>query len=131
MKVVFVLPLVSQLDKMLDAYYALRRWDMNGIPGEEKLKERRLELCRNLSKAGFEMKVEIRLFGFLVKYSPEGNDSFSMELSENSKVKDVINALTIADDEARIVILNGRHAQEDAAVNDNDEIVLMTPIEGG
>ena len=77
------------------------------------------------------MNVKIRLFGFIRKYSPKGSDSFSMEFSENSKVKDIIDALSIPDNEARIFLLNGRHAKEDTAVNDNDEIVLMTPIEGG
>jgi len=77
------------------------------------------------------MKVEINLFGFLRKYSPEGIDSFSMEFPETSKVTDIIRALAIPEDQTLAVLKNGRHAEKDAAVHDNDEIVLMTPIEGG
>jgi len=29
----------EMLDEMLDEYYALRGWDKNGVPTEEKLKE--------------------------------------------------------------------------------------------
>ena len=77
------------------------------------------------------MNLEIKLFGFLRKYSPGSEDAFSMDIPDGSKVKDIISTLKVPDNEARIVIINGKHAVEDATLMANDEVILMTPIEGG
>ncbi len=77
------------------------------------------------------MNLEIKLFGFLRKYSPRSEDAFFLDLPDGSKVRDIISTLKIPDNEARIVVINGRHAGEDAVLKADDEVVLMTPIEGG
>jgi molybdopterin converting factor small subunit len=77
------------------------------------------------------MKVEVTLFGFLRKFSPGESDSFALELSEESSVGDVIKKLGMPHKEPCMIILNGRHSEEDALTTDGDEIVIMTPVEGG
>ena len=77
------------------------------------------------------MTVNVELFGFLRKYSPGDNHIFQIEIPHGSTVKYILEELHIPDKEPYIVILNGTHGNENSIVSEGDEVVLMTPIEGG
>jgi len=77
------------------------------------------------------MKVQVQLFAHLVKYAPEGRDSFSIDLQQGASVGELISNIGIPPEESRIIIVNGRHSKEDKKLNEGDEIAIMTPVEGG
>jgi len=77
------------------------------------------------------MKINVHLFANLVKYAPEGRNPFSVKLKPGTSVKNLITHLGIPPAEAKIILVNGRHGSEDTALKDGDEVVFMTPVEGG
>ena len=78
------------------------------------------------------MKVKVRLFANLVKYAPQGRNPFSVELKQGASVGDITKHLGIPAEERKITLLNGRHCNnEHTVLNEDDEIVFMTPVEGG
>lgn len=77
------------------------------------------------------MKVHVHLFAYLVKYAPEGRSDFSIELQPGACVRDLIGHLGIPPAEKKIILVNGRHSGEDTVLNEGDEIVFMTQVEGG
>ena len=86
----------------------------------------------NLQKEGFDdMKVQVNLFANLVKYAPEGRKAFSVELKPAASAGDLIKHLGIPPAQSKIILVNGRHSNEDTALNDGDEVTFMTPVEGG
>lgn len=77
------------------------------------------------------MKVNVHLFTNLVKYAPGGKNAFSLELKSGSCVRDLIAHLGIPSTVSKIILVNGRHSSEDTALKEGDEVVFMTPVEGG
>ena len=77
------------------------------------------------------MKIQVHLFANLVKYAPDGRNAFSVELKPGACVKDLIVQLGIPPDVRKIIIINGRHSNEDTVLNEGDEVTFMTPVEGG
>ena len=77
------------------------------------------------------MKINVHLFANLVKYSPEGRNAFSVELKSGASVEKLIKHLGIPPAEKKIIIVNGRHSNEDTVLNEGDEVTFMTPVEGG
>ena len=77
------------------------------------------------------MKINVHLFAYLVKYAPEGKKAFSVELKPGSFVRDLIGHLGIPPDVRKIIIVNGKHGNEDTALDEGDEVTFMTPVEGG
>ena len=77
------------------------------------------------------MKVQVHLFANLVKYAPDGRKAFSVELKPGASVRDLIGHLGIPPAEGKIILVNGRHSNEDTALSEGDEVVFMTLVEGG
>ncbi|RMF92711.1 MAG: MoaD/ThiS family protein [Candidatus Schekmanbacteria bacterium] len=77
------------------------------------------------------MKIRVELFANLIKYAPEGKKKFTIELNNGSTVGDLFEYLNIPEEERKIVIINGRHSQNDTVIEDGAEVVIMTPVEGG
>lgn len=77
------------------------------------------------------MKIQVQLFAHLIKYAPEGKSSFFADLEQDASVGKLIRILGIPLEESRIIIVNGRHCEEDRKLNDGDEVAIMTPVEGG
>lgn len=53
------------------------------------------------------------------------------ELSEDSRVLDVLQQLTISPEEVAICLVNGRDVKEQHLLNDGDTIALFPPVGGG
>jgi sulfur carrier protein len=74
------------------------------------------------------MKVEIRLFASLQKYGPAQE---KIDLEEGTTVGDFLESVGIPPSEVAIVLVNGRHAQNEQPLDDGETIAVFPPIAGG
>jgi molybdopterin converting factor small subunit len=74
------------------------------------------------------MKIEIRLFASLRKYS---NDKSGIELEDGANVSDFIERIGVPPSEVAIILVNGRHAHQDQRLHDGEAVSLFPAIAGG
>ena len=77
------------------------------------------------------MKIGIELIAYMKRYAPADKSMFEMDLPDGATVHGVLKKLGIPEKEARLTLVNGRHAQDDTALKEGDSVVLLTPVEGG
>lgn len=77
------------------------------------------------------MHVTVKLFNQLRRYAPTSGPAFSLQLPDGASVDDLLTKLKIPLTEQRTILVNGRRVNEDALVEPDDVVVLMSPIEGG
>ena len=77
------------------------------------------------------MKIEVHLFGFLLKYAPHQRESFELKLPDGAVLEDLVASLSIPAEEPRQSLVNGTHAPDDRVLKDGDTVALLTPAEGG
>jgi len=77
------------------------------------------------------MDVVVKLFNQLRAYAPGRRFVFSVQLPRGAAVDDLLEALEVPSTLARTMLLNGRRIDEKALLSPGDEVVLMSPIEGG
>ena len=79
------------------------------------------------------MEVTLNLFATLARYMPheaKGN-SCVLEVSEGTRVRDVLKTLKIPTEKVKLVFLNGVHARGDETLKHGDRIGVFPPIGGG
>ena len=79
------------------------------------------------------MTVEVALFAYLSDYQPDGRGGRSprpFELEPGTTVDAIIARLGLPD-EPRVVFVNGKHALENAVLNDGDRLAIFPPVAGG
>ncbi|UCG14115.1 MAG: MoaD/ThiS family protein [Deltaproteobacteria bacterium] len=74
------------------------------------------------------MEVEIRLFASLQRYRLERD---RIHLEEGTTVAGLLEKMGIPPTEAAIVLVNGRHAQNEQRLNDGEQVAFFPPIAGG
>jgi len=116
---------VCHLDEMLDDYYQEREWTSDGIPTPEKLAS--LGLIEETGR----MIIDVKLYGDLDKFSPEGGNAFNQELSQGATATDLLAQLNIPDEVQRFVLINGKRCEENSLLRDGDTVTLLTPVSGG
>ncbi len=79
------------------------------------------------------MKVTVTLYATLTKYHPEskGNEAFSVELPEGSRVKDLLDHLGIKEGEAKQVFIRHTSRPEDFTLEDGERVAIFPPVAGG
>jgi sulfur carrier protein ThiS len=77
------------------------------------------------------MEVEVKLFNLLRQYSPCDQNVFPVRLPLGASLQELLERLKIPPTVQRIVLVNGRRADETARLSPHDTVVLMSPIEGG
>jgi molybdopterin converting factor small subunit len=82
------------------------------------------------------VNVSVTLFADLRRYGPQGHEGpIAVSLDDGAAVEAVFAAVGIpADDAVRrdiTVGLNGGLGKRDTVLNDGDEIMLFSPMEGG
>jgi len=80
------------------------------------------------------MQIAVRLYATLRKYAPSGAvpaGSFVMELPEGSCVRDLLAALGLTTEEAKLVFVRSRRQDEDYVLTRGDEAAIFPPIGGG
>ena len=74
------------------------------------------------------MKILVKVFANL----REGREKEQiMELPEGSTPKDVAKSLLIPFDDVAIIMINGRRAEGDVELLENDTLALFPPVGGG
>ncbi|MDI6901359.1 MAG: MoaD/ThiS family protein [Anaerosomatales bacterium] len=79
------------------------------------------------------MHVDVALFAHLAAFQPDGKGGRaprSFELPDGTTIAEVIETLGLPD-QPRVVFVNGRHAEEDAALHDGDRLAIFPPVAGG
>ncbi|TET93502.1 MAG: MoaD/ThiS family protein [Desulfobacteraceae bacterium] len=79
------------------------------------------------------MKIELNLFATLARYIPNRTKGHSrtIQISEGTKVRELLEQLKIPPDSIKLVFLNGVHANGDEILKDGDRIGAFPPIGGG
>ena len=77
------------------------------------------------------MKVIVKLYNELRRYGPDDRTVFPIQLPREASVGEVIKRLGVPPAVPRTVLINGRRVDDQAPLAEDDEIVLMSPIEGG
>ena len=79
------------------------------------------------------MEVEVKLFGNLGHYLPDGGNRFSFRqsLHQGATVQDMLTVLKIPEDMATIAIVNGIQVGRDHVLKDQDEVNLFRLSGGG
>jgi molybdopterin synthase sulfur carrier subunit len=76
----------------------------------------------------FQVKVTVKLFASLRK------DRFAVddrEYQEGATVGHILASLTIPEEEAAIIFINGRHAEPDSPLKEGDLLAIFPPVGGG
>lgn len=79
------------------------------------------------------MQVSVKLFATLTHYGPgvHAAESFTMDLPENARVIDLINALKIPPIEAHVVFINNIIVQHETLISVGDNIGIFPQVAGG
>ena len=79
------------------------------------------------------MRVEVRLFATVARYLPDDHDAGStfLDVAEGGTVAEVVRALGIPADLSRLVLVNGRDANDDRCLAAGDVVTLFPPLAGG
>ncbi len=79
------------------------------------------------------MRIEVNLYATLKRYMENGHDGKPsvLEISEGTRVKDVIQKLKIPSDSVKLIFINGVHAKRDTILKDGDRLGLFPPVGGG
>lgn len=79
------------------------------------------------------MKVRVKLYGTLSK-ACQGYDpatGIDLEVSEETRVRDVMEMVNVAAVSIGIVTINGKLVKADAKIIEGDEVKFFQPIAGG
>ena len=79
------------------------------------------------------MRVQVKLFATLRKYMPAGSsgDTLTVEVPDGSTIGEVVAALGIPADHARMAIVSGTQLDLAAPVPADAEVNLFPPLAGG
>ena len=79
------------------------------------------------------MQVRVKLFATLRKYMPAGvaGDTLTVEVGDGATVADLVAALGIPLDHARMAVVRGEQLALDAVVPPGEEVNLFPPLAGG
>jgi len=79
------------------------------------------------------MEIELKLYASLASHMPKktSGNSWSVEISEGTKVRELLEQFGIPTDAIKLVFLNGVHASGDETLNDGDRVGIFPPIGGG
>jgi sulfur carrier protein ThiS len=76
--------------------------------------------------------VSLKLFGDLRKYAGKGApDRMPVTLPEGATIADLARQLGMTAEDEVIAGVNGVQAQNDTVLKDGDEVLLVSPMEGG
>ncbi|WP_236932645.1 MoaD/ThiS family protein [Geosporobacter ferrireducens] len=74
------------------------------------------------------VQIKVKLFATLRNNREK---EMMMDLAEGATPKDIIERLNISEEEATIIMINGRGAKLDTAIADNDTVSIFPPVGGG
>ncbi len=79
------------------------------------------------------MQIDLALFANLAGFQPDGRGGRSsrpIDLAEGSTIANVVTLLGLPGG-PRIVLVNGRHADDDQVLTEGDRLAIFPPVAGG
>ncbi|MHA2227129.1 MAG: MoaD/ThiS family protein [Candidatus Hodarchaeales archaeon] len=79
------------------------------------------------------MRVNVQLFASLRKYHiPHINTKkkFLIQLVEGSEITHLLKRLEIPEDQAKVIMLNGKLVEKNVKIHEEDEILIFPPVGG-
>jgi molybdopterin converting factor small subunit len=79
------------------------------------------------------MKVELSLYATLEKYLPPeaGHSPFPIECDPGTTIRGLLQRIGMPFEVAKIIFLNGLHAQGDEVLKEGDHVGIFPPLGGG
>ena len=79
------------------------------------------------------MKVEINLYATLTRYLPDNvrQSDQMMELSDGATVGELLQKLQIPPEKAKLVFLDGVHADAETVLREGSRVGIFPPVGGG
>lgn len=77
------------------------------------------------------MRVEVELYATLRKYGRSQEGPFAVDLAEGDRARRLIELLGIPLDAERVILINGRPANLESALKEEDKVVIFPPVAGG
>ncbi len=79
------------------------------------------------------MKIELRLYASLASHMPKktSGNPWSLEITEGTRIRELLERLKIPTKDVKAVFLNGVHARGDEILNEGDRVGVFPPIGGG
>lgn len=75
------------------------------------------------------MGITIKLFAGLVQYLPDSAETYPIK--DGQTVRELILALGIPVDQAKLIFVNGRKQEPDYVLNPGDRVGIFPPVGGG
>ena len=85
------------------------------------------------SKELLKMKVEVNLYATLARYLPENvrENNRLMEVGDGTTVGELLQQLQIPTEKAKLVFLDGVHADAGAVLEEGSRVGIFPPVGGG
>ena len=77
------------------------------------------------------MNVSVKCYASLKAYAPKEEGRFFVELMPGASMKDLFDFLGIPPEVEKVMLVNGRRADEQTPLSYGDEVTLFPPVEGG
>ncbi|KPK22846.1 MAG: hypothetical protein AMK69_19010 [Nitrospira bacterium SG8_3] len=79
------------------------------------------------------MKIELRLYASLAAFMPEqtGGKSLTMEVSDGTTIRDLLQQLKVPKKEIKVIFLNGIHADDGDILKEGDRVGIFPAVAGG
>lgn len=79
------------------------------------------------------MEIEVRLFAIFQRYLPQGRSPYSCKLKVEveSRVKDILNNLSLPEEMPKIILLNGVRCNPESKLREGDVLSIFPPLGGG
>ena len=77
------------------------------------------------------MKITVELQAYLEQYAPNGQAVFEHTLPDGATVQTLVRELNVPEEMTSVIVLNGRNADFDDALNEGDRVILIPPLAGG
>ena len=79
------------------------------------------------------IRVNVRLFATLRRFYPDYDPEkgIDVKVEEGSKIEKLIRVLQLPENEARVILINGKSKMTTDTIKDGDRINIFTPLGGG
>jgi len=79
------------------------------------------------------IRVNVRLFATLRRFYPDYDPKKGIDVKaeEGTTIETLIRTLPLPENEARVILINGKSKKTSDVITDGDQINIFTPIGGG
>ncbi len=79
------------------------------------------------------IRVNVRLFATLRRFYPDYDPEkgIDVKVEEGSTIEKLIRILQLPEEEARVILINGKSKMTTDTIKDGDQIHIFTPLGGG